>query len=240
LNRPSLITLQTIPENLASVRSRIAAAARRAGRNPDEVMLVAVSKTFDADHVRAAWAAGQRDFGENKVQEAEQKIAATRDLDGARWHLIGHLQSNKVRKAVQLFDVIHTVDSVELATRLERICIEEHRDSLSIFVQVDLAGEETKSGIAEADLPKLVEYLRSCERLKFDGLMILPPFLDDPELMRPYFRSIRSIRDEFLNQGAFANSKGELSMGMSGDYEVAIEEGATIVRVGTAIFGVRD
>jgi hypothetical protein len=203
------------------------------------VKLVAVSKTSPASVLREALDAGVAIFGENKVQEAEGKIAEI-GRDAAEWHLIGHLQSNKARKAVQLFDVIHSVDSVELATRLERICIEEDRDSLSIFVQVDLAGEETKSGIPEADLPKLVEYLRTCERLKFDGLMILPPFLDDADQMRPYFRRIRSIRDELLASGAFANAKGELSMGMSGDYEAAIEEGSTIVRVGTAIFGERE
>ena len=134
---------------------------------------------------------------------------------------------------MQLFDVIHSIDSVELAERLERICIEERRDSLSVFAQVDLAGEETKSGISESELPQLIGYLRTCERLRFDGLMILPPFLDDAELMRPYFRRIRAIRDEVI-------PGGELSMGMSGDYEVAIEEGATLIRVGTALFGERE
>ncbi|HKX83956.1 MAG TPA: YggS family pyridoxal phosphate-dependent enzyme [Pyrinomonadaceae bacterium] len=229
----------TLSTNISEVQRRIDDACLRAGRRTNDVKLVAVTKTHPVDVVKEAISVGCKVLGENKVQEAEGKILEL-GRDNAEWHFIGHLQSNKARKTVQLFDVIHSVDSVELATRLERICIEEGRNLLSIFVQVDLAGEETKSGISETDLPKLIEYLRSCERLRFDGLMILPPYLDDPELMRPYFRRIRSIRDELLNQGAFANSKGELSMGMSGDYEVAIEEGATVVRVGTAIFGERD
>ncbi|HEV8592753.1 MAG TPA: YggS family pyridoxal phosphate-dependent enzyme [Pyrinomonadaceae bacterium] len=231
--------LSALNTSLTAVRTRIEDVCVRSDRQLSDVKLVAVSKTSPASVLREALDAGVAIFGENKVQEAEGKIAEI-GRDAAEWHLIGHLQSNKARKAVQLFDVIHSVDSVELATRLERICIEEDRDSLSIFVQVDLAGEETKSGIPEADLPKLVEYLRTCERLKFDGLMILPPFLDDADQMRPYFRRIRSIRDELLASGAFANAKGELSMGMSGDYEAAIEEGSTIVRVGTAIFGERE
>jgi PLP dependent protein len=231
--------LSALSTSLTAVRNRIEDACVRSDRQLSDVKLVAVSKTRPASVLREALDAGVAIFGENKVQEAEGKIAEI-GRDAAEWHLIGHLQSNKARKAVQLFDVIHSVDSVELATRLERICIEEDRDSLSIFVHVDLAGEETKSGIPEADLPKLVEYLRTCERLKFDGLMILPPFLDDADQMRPYFRRIRSIRDELLASGAFANAKGELSMGMSGDYEAAIEEGSTIVRVGTAIFGERE
>lgn len=221
-----------IASNLVSVRDRIARAAIRSGRDPGEVKLVAVSKTHPVSVLREAMAAGVSIFGENKVQEAEHKILEI-GRGAAEWHLIGHLQSNKARKAVQLFDVIHSVDSVELAQRLERICIEEGHEQLSVLIQVDLAGEETKSGVPESGLPELVNYLRTCERLKFDGLMILPPFLDDPELMRPYFKRIRAIRDEVI-------PNGELSMGMSGDYEAAVEEGATIVRVGTAIFGERE
>lgn len=217
---------------LATVRSRIDGACVRAGRRASEVKLVAVSKTHPPAALRDAISAGVKVFGENKVQEAEAKVHEI-GRNAAEWHLIGHLQSNKARKAVQLFDVIHSIDSVELAERLERICIEERRDSLSVFAQVDLAGEETKSGISEAELPQLIGYLRTCERLRFDGLMILPPFLDDAELMRPYFRRIRAIRDEVI-------PGGELSMGMSGDYEVAIEEGATLIRVGTALFGERE
>ena len=217
--------------NLFEVRRRIEKAAARAGRKADEIKLVAVSKTHPAETLRNAITAGANVFGENKVQEAENKIAEV-GRDDAEWHLIGHLQSNKARKAVQLFDVIQSLDSLELAERLERICIEEGREKLSVFVQVDLAGEETKSGIAESDLPELTAYLKTCERLRFKGLMLLPPFFDDPEATRPYFKKLRAMRDEVL-------PGGELSMGMSYDFEVAIEEGATIVRVGTALFGKR-
>lgn len=181
--------------------------------------------------LREAMAAGVTVFGENKVQEGEGKIVEL-GRDVAEWHLIGHLQSNKARKAVQLFDVIHSVDSVELAERLERICIDEGREELPVFVQVDLAGEQTKSGIPESDLPRLIAYLKTCKCLRFNGLMLLPPFFDDPEATRPYFKRLRALRDEHI-------PGGELSMGMSHDFEVAIEEGATIVRVGTAIFGMR-
>ncbi len=220
-----------IQANFADVRQRIEQAARRSGRNADEIKLVAVSTTHPAWILREAIAAGITIFGENKVQEAEDKIAEV-GREAAEWHLIGHLQSNKARRAVQLFDVIHSVDSLELAARLERICIEDGRDELSVFVQVDLAGEETKSGISERELPQLLEYLRSCKHLRFNGLMLLPPFFDKADAARAYFRRLRAIRDEIL-------PGGELSMGMSHDFEIAIEEGATIVRVGTAIFGER-
>lgn len=223
--------MSTLEQNLRSLRERIAAAAERAGREADEVKLVAVSKTHPAEKVREAIDAGQTIFGENKVQEAESKIDELRDR-AIEWHLIGHLQSNKARKAVNLFDVIQSVDSIELAQRLERICDEEGREDLSVLVQVDLVGEETKSGISEAELPKLIDHLKACEHLKLKGLMILPPYFDDPEATRPYFKRLREIRDRLV-------PGGELSMGMSHDFEVAIEEGATIVRVGTAIFGER-
>lgn len=226
-------------ENLAEVRKKIEAAARRAGRQSDEIKLIAVSKTHPALILREAIAAGANVFGENKVQEAETKIAEI-GRENIEWHLIGHLQSNKARKAVKLFDVLHTLDSVELAERLERICREENRESLSVLAQIDLANEETKNGIEEKDLPQLVEYLRTCEHLRFDGLMIIPPFDEDVEKTRSYFRRLREIRDELLLQNIFANNRGELSMGMSHDFETAIEEGATLVRVGTAIFGARE
>lgn len=219
-------------ENLAAVKIRIANAARRVGRDPSEIKLVAVSKTHPASVLREALGAGVNVFGENKVQEAESKIVEV-GRDAAEWHLIGHLQSNKARKAVQLFDVIQSLDSLELAERLERICSEEGRDELSVFVQVDLAGEITKAGVNEAGLPKLAAYLKACQHLSFDGLMILPPYFDDAEKARPFFRRLREIRDKIL-------PGGELSMGMSHDFEVAIEEGATVVRVGTAIFGERN
>jgi pyridoxal phosphate enzyme (YggS family) len=218
-------------ENLAEIRKKIEQAASKCGRNPNDVKLIAVSKTHASNVLREAIEAGANVFGENKIQEAEGKIIEL-GRENLEWHLIGHLQSNKARKAVKLFDVIHTLDSIELAERLERICIEENSDSLSILIEVDLAGEATKNGVGENDLPKLVEFLQSCERLKFDGLMIIPPFFEDVERVRPYFRKLREIRDGILPDG-------ELSMGMSHDFELAIEEGATIVRVGTAIFGER-
>lgn len=224
--------------NLEAVQNRLEAACRRIGRRPGGVKLVAVSKTHPAEIVCEAIAAGVRAFGENKVQEAEGKILKI-GRESAEWHLIGHLQSNKARKAVQLFDVIHSVDSVELAERLERICEEEQRAELPVMVQVDLAGEKAKSGILESDLPRLVEFLKACRRLKFEGLMLLPPYFDNAEDARPFFKRLREIRDELLRQNAFANNKCELSMGMSHDFEIAIEEGATVVRVGTAIFGER-
>ncbi len=221
-----------IRENLAEVKKRIEQAALKRGRNPNEVKLVAVSKTHPTEVLQDAIAVGADVFGENKVQEAEGKIEEL-GKENLEWHLIGHLQSNKARKAVKLFDVIHTLDSVELAERLERICIEENRQSLSVLVEVDLANEASKSGIGESDLPKLIDFLQTCERLHFDGLMIIPPFFEDAERVRPYFKRLREIRDRIL-------PNGELSMGMSHDFELAIEEGATIVRIGTAIFGERE
>ena len=228
-----------LQSGLEGVRKRIAMAAAISGRTAGDVKLVAVSKTHPSEVIRDAITAGVTAFGENKVQEAESKIFEI-GRAAAEWHLIGHLQSNKVRKAVQLFDVIHSVDSVELAERLERICLEEGREKLSVLVQVDLAGEAAKSGVSVHDLQALVEFLKNCERLKFDGLMILPPFFDDPDESRPFFQHLRKIRDELNSQDAFASGVGELSMGMSNDFQEAIEEGATIVRVGTAIFGERE
>ncbi len=226
-----------IAGNLAAVREKVDSAARHAGREPAEVTLVAVSKTHPPEMLAAAISAGVRVFGENKVQEAESKIGAI-GRENVEWHLIGHLQSNKARKAVQLFDVIHTVDSIELASRLERISEEEGR-KISVLVQVDLAGEKTKSGVPATDLDELAAYLRTCTHLSFDGLMILPPYFDDPAGARPFFRRIREIRDRLEADGMFSSERSQLSMGMSHDFEIAIEEGATLVRVGTAIFGSR-
>jgi pyridoxal phosphate enzyme (YggS family) len=221
----------SVDENLRGVRERLSEASTRAGRDPAEITLVAVSKMHSVEAIRAAIDAGVNTFGENKIQEAEGKIAAL-GRENLKWHLIGHLQSNKARKAVQLFDVIESLDSLELATRLERICLEEAREQLDVFVQVDLAGEDTKTGIAEKDLPPMIDCLKSCERLKLVGLMTLPPYFGDAESTRPFFIRLRELRDKLLPKGA-------LSMGMTNDFEVAIEEGATHVRVGTAIFGKR-
>ncbi|MBA2621777.1 MAG: YggS family pyridoxal phosphate-dependent enzyme [Acidobacteria bacterium] len=221
-------------ENLADVQNRIERAARKAGRNPADVRLVAVSKTHGSETLREAIAAGALVFGENKIQEAESKIAEI-GRERVEWHLIGNLQSNKARKAVKLFDVVHTLDSIELAERLERICLEENRARLSVLVQVDLGHEATKNGVEERDLPPLFEFLNACRCLSFDGFMIIPPFFEDVEKVRPFFKRLREIRDEVLPSGG-----GELSMGMSHDFEIAVEEGATLVRVGTAIFGARE
>jgi pyridoxal phosphate enzyme (YggS family) len=229
--------MSDIAANLDAIRARISAACRRSGRDVSAVKLIAVSKTHPAETIREAIAAGCTVFGENKVQEAEGKIREI-GRGAAELHLIGHLQSNKARKAVQLFDVIHSLDSVELADRLERICIEESRAEFPVLIQVDLAGEATKSGVDQNGLADLVAYLTNCERLRLRGLMVLPPFFDDPEATRPYFKELREIRDRLAAENAL-DGRGELSMGMSHDFEVAIEEGATMVRVGTAIFGER-
>ena len=229
--------MQDIVGNLAAIRERVAAAAAAAGRPPDDIRLLAVSKTFSADHVRAAHAAGQRDFGENKVQEALQKIAETADLD-IRWHLIGHLQSNKAKKAAPAFAAIHSVDSVDLLQRIDAAAADAGK-SPELFIQVDLAGETTKFGAGEAEVPGIARAAMECRAARLRGLMLLPPWSDDPEQARPYFRRLRELRQRLVEEGIDGSKLRELSMGMSHDFEVAIQEGATLVRVGTAIFGKR-
>jgi pyridoxal phosphate enzyme (YggS family) len=223
---------------LADVRARLTAAAKRSGRNPGEVKLIAISKTHPAAVIKQAIELGATDLGENRVQEAEGKIGEI-GRENVRWHLVGHLQANKARRAVNLFDVIHSLDTIDLAHRLDRLCAEERRTSLPVLIQVDLGHEETKSGIDESELTQLVESLGPLTRLQLIGLMTLPPFFNDPEQSRPFFRRLRKLRDELKQRGAFGKQAGELSMGMTHDFEVAIEEGATMVRVGTAIFGTR-
>jgi PLP dependent protein len=222
---------------LADVRERIARAAVRAGRDPAAVRLVAVSKAFDAGYVRAAADAGQVDFGENKVQEALQKMDATAELP-IRWHLAGHLQSNKLRKAAERFDTIHSVDRIELGVGLDRAAAAANRQ-VKLLVQVDLAGEPTKHGAREADLPALFEAAAGWHAARLVGLMVLPPAVEGPDQARPYFRALRSVRERLVAHGVAESMLTELSMGMSHDFEVAVEEGATLVRVGTAIFGGR-
>ena len=227
---------EQIRERLVRVREQIARTAERAGRSAEEITLIAVSKTFDSATVQRAVDAGARDLGENRVQEATTKVAMVKG--NVRWHLIGHLQSNKARQAVEAFDVIHTIDSSELAERVDRIAGETGRRP-EVLVQVDLAQEPTKSGAEESELPAIIEALDFARHLKFRGLMTLPPFFDSPEHTRPYFRRLREIL-EGLNRVRGPEQKlTELSMGMTNDFEVAIEEGATMVRVGTAIFGSR-
>jgi pyridoxal phosphate enzyme (YggS family) len=226
-----------VPSALSTIRDRIAAAAVAAGRPPGSVGLLAVSKTFGADHVRAAYAAGQRDFGENKVQEALQKIQETADLE-IRWHLIGHLQSNKVRRAAPSFAAIHSIDSVDLLRRVDQAAADAGK-APDLFIQVDLAGESTKFGAPEAEVPAIARAALECRAARLRGLMLLPPWFDDPEQARPYFRRARELRDRLVEGGVDDAHLQELSMGMSHDFEVAIQEGATLVRVGTAIFGQR-
>ncbi len=229
---------ESLSARLQNIRQRIAACAIRNHRAPEEITLIAVSKTHPPEIVQQALDAGACDFGENRVQEAVDKIAQMGNAL-ARWHLIGHLQANKARRAVTLFDVIHSLDSKALAERLDRLCREEKREQLPVLIQIDLGNEETKSGASEAELPELVQAVNACERLQLIGLMTLPPFFEDAEKARPYFRRLRELRDALHRHGDFGARAGELSMGMSHDFEVAIEEGATMVRVGTAIFGTR-
>ncbi len=229
--------MNPIAENIAAIRQRIAAAAVAAGRDPQSVRLLAVSKTFSADQVRAAYATGQRDFGENKVQEALQKIEATADLS-IRWHLIGHLQSNKARKASPAFAAIHSIDSVDLLRRVDQAAADEGA-APDLYVQVDLAAEATKFGAPEGQVPAIVQAALDCRAARLRGLMLLPPWFDDAEQARPYFRRLRLLRDRLVEDGVPASLLADLSMGMSHDFEVAIQEGATLVRVGTAIFGKR-
>ena len=227
----------TIADRLTGIRERIAAAARSAGRDPSSVLLVAVSKTFPIETVREAYAAGQRDFGENRVQEGLQKIAVSTDLR-IRWHLLGHVQTNKARKAAPAFATIHSVDSVELLQKIDAAAAEEGRTP-ELLIQVDLAGEATKFGVPPADVPRLFDAAAGCRAARLAGLMTLPPVPASPEDARPWFRELRDLRDEWLAAGVPAPMLKELSMGMSADFEVAIQEGSTMVRVGTAIFGSR-
>lgn len=227
-----------IAASLETVRRRIDAAAQRAHRPPSDITLVAVSKTFSADHVRSAAGAGHRSFGENRVQEAATKRAQLGDLP-LEWHLIGHLQSNKARKAVETFDWIQSVDRLDLLAKIDAAARDAGRHP-QILVQVDLAGEATKHGAALDVVGALVEAAAVANHVDLRGLMIVPPWPERAEDSRPWFRQLRELRDGLIARGLPADKLAHLSMGMSQDFEVAIEEGATIVRVGTAIFGNRD
>ena len=231
----------SIAENIAHVRKRIAAAARSANRNPDEITLMAVSKTFPPDRIREAYAAGLRVFGENRVQEFAAKATTLRDLRDVEWHLIGHLQTNKAAKAAELFDAVDSVDSVRMAEKLNAAA-ESSGKTLSVLIEINVGGERAKSGVAP-DSEALEQILQGAPRLrnlKIRGLMTVPPFTEDPEGSRPYFRQLRQIRDSIAARKLPQVGMEVLSMGMSHDFEVAIEEGATCVRVGTAIFGERE
>ncbi|MEP6742817.1 MAG: YggS family pyridoxal phosphate-dependent enzyme [bacterium] len=225
-------------DRFADVRRRIETSAQGCDRSPAEITLVAITKTHSSETIKVALDFGAKDFGENRVQEAEEKIKEL-GRDVARWHLVGHLQTNKARRAVSLFDVIHSLDSAALAVRLDRLCVEEGRQSLDVLAQIDLGGEVTKSGIQTTELPGLLSTLKQCPRLRLIGLMTLPPYFENPDCGRPFFKTLRELRDDLQAQGQFGSGKGELSMGMSHDFEIAIAEGATLVRVGTALFGER-
>ena len=212
-------------------------AASRAGRSAADVRLIAVSKTHPIDAVRAAAEAGQVDFGENKVQEALQKIAQSTDTR-LRWHLIGHLQSNKAKKAAGVAQAIHAIDSVDLLKKVDQAAAAAGR-TIQVLVQVDLALEDTKFGAPEADLPAIFQEAANCRAAVMTGLMLLPPLAENPQEARPWFVRLRGVRDRLRDAGVPGEHLRELSMGMSHDFEVAIEEGATLVRVGTAIFGER-
>ena len=227
-----------LAERLTRVRARIAAAAERSGRAGEDVSLIAISKTHPSAVVSKLIELGATDIGENRVQEAEEKIAEV-GRDKVRWHLVGHLQANKARRAVNLFDVIHSLDSIDLARRLDRLCVEEGREKLPVLIQVDLGHEETKSGIDETELEQLVEDLEPLSRLQLIGLMTLPPFFETRNTAVLSFAGCASCEMNWRREVRLEISKGELSMGMTHDFEVAIEEGATMVRIGTAIFGER-
>lgn len=231
----------SIAENLASVRKRIDEAVKRAGRNPDEVTLMAVSKTFPADAVVEAYAAGQRVFGENRVQEFAQKCADVRTLEDLSFHLIGHLQSNKSAKAAELFDAVDSVDSLRLAERLNESAAKLGK-ILPVLIEINVGGEQQKAGLAP-DSPELEGILQAAprlEHLRIRGLMTVPPLAEDPEEARPFFKSLRELRGALAQRRFPAVSFDVLSMGMSHDFEVAIEEGSTMVRIGTSIFGHRE
>jgi PLP dependent protein len=232
-----VIDTVSLRARLADVRDRIARAADRAGRDPAAIRLIAVSKTFDAEHVRAAADAGQVDFGENKVQEALLKMDRTADLS-IRWHLVGHLQSNKAKKAGARFHAVHSVDDADLVGKLDDAAAAAGR-TIDLLVQVDLAGEATKSGAAEGELLPIFDAARERRACRIVGLMLLPPAVDDPDAARPYFRELTRVRERLVARGVDGSMLHELSMGMSHDFEAAVEEGATMVRVGTSIFGSR-
>lgn len=228
-----------LSENIKNIYNKMAHAAVRAGRNPEDVKLIAVTKGVEAGVIKKASTLGLNEFGENRVQEAEKKVSGLQ-LQAAsgkiRWHLIGHLQKNKARIAVELFDLIQSVDSLELAEAINRHA-EKKGKVQRILIQVKLSDEESKYGISKDNVLSLFERIGGLRNLRPEGLMTIPPFFDDPEKVRPYFRELREIRAEAEKEGS---GLPELSMGMSNDFEVAIEEGATMVRIGTAIFGERN
>ncbi|MFZ0479734.1 MAG: YggS family pyridoxal phosphate-dependent enzyme [Terriglobales bacterium] len=230
----------SVAENVVSIRERIAKAADRAARNPSSIALMAVSKTFPIESIREAYAAGIRVFGENRVQEFAGKAGALADLKDAEWHLIGHLQSNKAAKAAELFGAVDAVDSIKLADKLNAAA-EAAGKTLPVLIEINVGGEEAKSGVTQEaqELERILLAGPQWKSLAIRGLMTVPPYSDDPEGARPHFRRLREIRDRIAARHLPVISMDVLSMGMSHDFEVAIEEGSTCVRIGTAIFGER-
>jgi pyridoxal phosphate enzyme (YggS family) len=230
----------SILENVAAVRERIAAAARRSGRSPDEISLMAVSKTQSIEKIREGYGAGLRLFGENRVQEFTGKAGALSDWHDAEWHMIGHLQTNKAGKAVELFRAVDSVDSLKLAEKLDAAARVAGK-KLDVLIEINVGGEAAKTGVApdSAALEELLAAASRLDALVFRGLMTVPPFTEDPDGARPYFRRLRELRDSIAGRGVRNVAMDELSMGMSHDFEIAIEEGSTCARLGTAIFGER-
>lgn len=230
----------SISENLARIRERIEVAARRANRDPDEVKLMAVCKTKPVEAIREAFEAGQRLFGENRVQEFADKWPQLRELAGTDWHMIGHLQSNKARPAAELFDAIDTLDSIALGDRLNAAA-EKAAKTLPVLLELNIGGEESKSGLRPdgREIDELLDAASAWKNLQVRGLMAIPPFNEDPQVARPFFRVLKQYRDKIAARNLPHVRMDVLSMGMSHDFEVAIEEGSTCVRVGTAIFGER-
>jgi PLP dependent protein len=229
--------MPTIGDNVKKVQERMAAACLRVGRRPEDVKLLAISKTFPAERIREAYEAGLREFGENRVQEAASKRPALADLD-ITWHLVGHLQTNKVKTAREIFDWVHSVDSFRLAQKLHQ-AVSGTGDRLRVLIEVNLGGEESKSGVRPAEVLSIAEEMSHLESLDLRGLMTIPPFLENPAAVRPYFRQLRELAQQVAERKIPGVAMSELSMGMTHDFEVAIEEGATIVRVGTGVFGAR-
>ena len=224
-------------ERLDRIKKRIAEAAAGCGRNPETIRLVAVSKTVDADRVAQAIDAGAAIVGENYIQEARDKVNTLYDRP-VQWHFIGHLQSNKAKYAVRMFDLIHSVESLKLAKALDKEARKNGKVQ-DILIQVNISREETKSGITETGAVELITQISGLENVRVKGLMTMPPFFDSPEQARPFFHQLARLRDRIIERNLPRVSMQELSMGMTGDFEVAIQEGATLVRIGTAIFGAR-
>ncbi len=226
----------TIANNLKTVMDSIASAAKRAGRDPASIKLVIVTKTVDIERIREAVAAGAAVLGENRVQEAKEKIEKLGAV--ARWNLIGHLQSNKAKYAVKLFDLIHSVDNLDLATEIDKQAAKIGKKQ-NVLIEVNIAGEASKAGMTTKNAPTLVREAAKLEHISIQGLMTVPPYSENPEASRPYFCVLKELAESIAKENIPNAAMNELSMGMSGDFEVAIEEGATMVRVGTAIFGER-